>query len=208
MNPYTTEQEAFWAGEFGNNYVARNQDQELLTSNLALFAHVLARAEKVNSVIEFGPNIGMNLRALQQLLPTADFAAVEINETAATELRKLPRLTVHNQSLLEFRPQSKFDFVLIKGVLIHLQPERLPDVYQVLYESSQRYVCLVEYYNPTPVSISYRGHENQLFKRDFAGEMLKQFPDLKLRDYGFAYHGDANFPGDDVTWFLLEKRKA
>jgi spore coat polysaccharide biosynthesis protein SpsF len=208
MNPYTTEQEAFWAGEFGNNYVARNQDQELLTSNLALFAHVLARAEKVNSVIEFGPNIGMNLRALQQLLPTANFAAVEINENAATELRKLPRLTVHNQSLLEFQPQSKFDFVLIKGVLIHLQPERLPDVYRVLYESSQRYVCLVEYYNPTPVSISYRGHENQLFKRDFAGEMLKQFPDLKLRDYGFAYHGDANFPGDDVTWFLLEKKNA
>jgi pseudaminic acid biosynthesis-associated methylase len=208
MNPYATEQEAFWAGEFGNNYVARNKDQELFTSNLALFSHVLARAEKINSVIEFGPNIGMNLRALMQLLPTAKFAAVEINEKAAAELRQLPGLTVHNQSLLEFKPASLSDLVLIKGVLIHLSPEKLADAYRVLYQASGRYICVAEYYNPTPVALSYRGHEQQLFKRDFAGEILKQFPDLKLRDYGFAYHGDANFPADDVTWFLLEKKGA
>jgi spore coat polysaccharide biosynthesis protein SpsF len=208
MNSYATEQEAFWAGEFGDHYVARNKEQELFTSNLALFSKVLARAEKVRSVIEFGSNIGMNVRALQQLLPAARFAAVEINETAVAELRKLPNLTVHHHSLLEFKPQSLSDFALIKGVLIHLQPEKLPDAYRVLYEASGRYICIAEYYNPTPVSIPYRGHEERLFKRDFAGEMLKQFPDLKLRDYGFVYHGDANFPADDITWFLLEKKSA
>jgi spore coat polysaccharide biosynthesis protein SpsF len=25
-------------------------------------------------------------------------------------------------------------------------------------------------------------------------------------DYGFAYRRDPNFPQDDITWFLLEKR--
>jgi hypothetical protein len=35
--------------------------------------------------------------------------------------------------------------------------------------------------------------------------MLNKYPDLQLVDYGFVYHGDANFPQDDVTWFLLEK---
>jgi len=34
---------------------------------------------------------------------------------------------------------------------------------------------------------------------------MKKFNDLRLVDYGFAYHGDSNFPQDDITWFLMEK---
>jgi spore coat polysaccharide biosynthesis protein SpsF len=208
MSNFATEQEAFWAGEFGDGYVERNKTNQLLTSNLAFFARILAHTDKIESVLELGANIGLNLRALKSLLPTAQFSAVEINEKAAAELRTLPGLTVHHQSLLEFQAPAPVDFVLIKGVLIHLQPEKLPDVYRLMHAASRRYICLAEYYNPTPVSIPYRGHSDRLFKRDFAGEMLKQFPDLKLRDYGFAYHGDQNFAQDDITWFLLEKTTA
>ena len=52
------------------------------------------------------------------------------------------------------------------------------------------FIGLVEYYNPTPVEVEYRGHVQKLFKRDFAGEMLDRFPDLTLVHYGFAYHRD------------------
>ena len=31
---YKTEQEAFWAGTFGNEYIERNKSDELLASNL------------------------------------------------------------------------------------------------------------------------------------------------------------------------------
>jgi spore coat polysaccharide biosynthesis protein SpsF len=55
------------------------------------------------------------------------------------------------------------------------------------------------------VEIDYRGHSGKLFKRDFAGEMLDRFPDLKLVSYGFCYHRD-EFPQDDSTWFLMEKQ--
>jgi hypothetical protein len=44
------------------------------------------------------------------------------------------------------------------------------------------------------------------FKRDFAGEIMDRFPDLRLVDYGFVYHRDPQFPQDDFTWFLMEKR--
>ena len=64
---------------------------------------------------------------------------------------------------------------------------------------------VAEYYNPTPQMIPYRGHDDRLFKRDFAGEILDSFPDLSVRDYGFAWRRDPNFPQDDLTWFLLEK---
>jgi hypothetical protein len=56
-----------------------------------------------------------------------------------------------------------------------------------------------------PVSVNYRGNTDRLFKRDFAGEMLDRFKDLRLLDYGFSYHRDNNFPQDDINWFLLEK---
>lgn len=89
--------------------------------------------------------------------------------------------------------------------MIHINPEKLDTVYEMLYKYSKKYVMICEYYNPTPVEVNYRGNEGKLFKRDFAGEILDKFPDLKLIDYGFVYHRDANFPQDDTNWFLMEK---
>jgi spore coat polysaccharide biosynthesis protein SpsF len=206
-NKYSTQQEGFWAGEFGDAYTERNVGLLCVASNLALFAKILARTSSISSIIEFGANRGLNLHALKQLKPSASFQAVEINEKAAGELKKLDWLEVHHQSLLDFKAAKLSDLVLIKGVLIHLNPEVLPQVYELLYQSSSKYICLVEYYNPTPIAVPYRGHEDRLFKRDFAGEMMKKFNDLKLVDYGFVYHADCNFPQDDVTWFVLEKCK-
>ena len=92
-----------------------------------------------------------------------------------------------------------------KGVLIHISPDYLPHVYDLLFEASNRYICIIEYYNPTPVEMTYRGHRGKLFKRDFAGEILDRYKDLILASYGFVYHRDNNFPQDDINWFLLEK---
>jgi len=206
MNEYRTPQERFWAGEFGDEYTERNTGPAWVASNLALFGSILSRTRSVGSVLELGANRGLNLLALRQLLPRASFAAVEINARAAEALREIPGLEVHQASLLEFQPATPSDFVLIKGVLIHLNPEVLPVAYDRLYAASARYVCVVEYYNPSPVTITYRGHSDRLFKRDFAGELRARHTDLALLDYGFVYRGDANFPQDDLTWFLLEKK--
>lgn len=62
-------------------------------------------------------------------------------------------------------------------------------------------------YDLTLVNVTYRGYDGQLCKRDFAGEMLDKYPDLRLLDYGFIYHRDSVFPMDDFNWFLLEKNK-
>lgn len=81
----------------------------------------------------------------------------------------------------------------------------LQKVYDKLYACANKYMLIAEYYNPKPVSNNYRGYENKLFKRDFAGELIDKYPDLRLRDYGFVYHRDQVFPQDDISWFLLEK---
>lgn len=205
MDGFKTEQEAFWAGDFGNEYVSRNKNAQLLASNMAFFSKILSRTVGVKSLIEFGANIGMNLHAVRMLLPDVELSAIEINQNAATELKKLQDISIYQQSILDFEPTRTWDMVLIKGVLIHINPERLRQVYELFYRSCNRYICVAEYYNPVPMEVIYRGHSGKLFKRDFAGELIDCYPNLKLVDYGFTYHRDSNFPQDDITWFLLEK---
>lgn len=203
---FGTEQEQFWAGEFGSEYIRRNQSAQLSAANLAFFGNALRATRGIGSCIEFGANVGMNLRAIQSLLPGAELHAIEINPDAAAELRAaLPTCTVFEDSFIAWAPERTYDLVLAKGVLIHVNPDALPAVYDNLVAATSRYLLVAEYYNPSPVSITYRGHTDRLFKRDFAGEILDRHGDLALRDYGFAYHRDPNFPQDDITWFLLER---
>lgn len=204
---FKTEQEAFWAGDFGNEYITRNNSNQLLASNLNFFSIALKRAGKISSCIEFGANIGMNLKAIQLLYPEITLKGVEINNNAAKELSSLiGDENVSNSSIFDFdSEQNKAEISLIKGVLIHINPDNLIDVYQKLFETSTKYILIAEYYNPTPVTIPYRGHNEKLFKRDFAGEMLDLFPTLSLIDYGFCYRKDPTFPQDDISWFLLQK---
>lgn len=203
---FKTEQEKFWAGSFGDDYISRNSSEEYLASNLNFFSKAFNQIGRPGSLIEFGANIGMNLRAIKILFPKIDLFGIEINKSASEELSNfIGTDNVFNGSILDYFPNQKFDVSLIKGVLIHINPDILDQVYQKLYVASRKYILICEYYNPSPVAVSYRGHSDRLFKRDFAGEMLEKYADLKLVDYGFCYKRDKAFPQDDITWFLLEK---
>ena len=203
---FKTEQEAFWAGDFGTEYIMRNQGDALLASNLDFFSKALSATRGVKTCIEFGANIGMNLKALKLLHPEQEQHGIEINAAAARELALIiPPEQVHHSSILAFNPQRTWDLALIKGVLIHINPDELPQVYDKLIAACGKYLLVAEYYNPVPVTIPYRGHTDRLFKRDFAGEIMDRHPQMELLDYGFAYRRDPNFPQDDITWFLMGK---
>ncbi|MFZ5571676.1 MAG: pseudaminic acid biosynthesis-associated methylase [Thermodesulfobacteriota bacterium] len=209
MLSYKTDQEEFWTGSFGNSYVNRNSDMAIADAYEALYRKIFARIDPFGSLLELGANVGMNIRSLRRIYPDASFSCVEINAKAVEKLRLIPDLEIYHQSILDFTPSRRWEMVLIKTVLIHINPEFLNVVYDVLYRSSSRYICLAEYYNTTPVEVPYRGHSEKLFKRDFAGEMLDRHPDLRLLDYGFIYTRDTAVPiRDDLTWFIMEKRGA
>ena len=199
------EQLDFWQGDFGTSYISRNESQELLASNLNFFSEIFSRAQfSPTSFIEFGANIGMNARALKLLYPNSKFAGIEINKDAHSQLK-----SVADEALLgaieEVQIAAQYDVSFTKGVLIHINPSNLQIVYEKLYNSSSKFILVAEYYNREPVSVNYRGHEDRLFKRDFAGEILEKYSDLRLSSYGFSYHRAA-FPQDDISWFLLEKK--
>ena len=201
-----TVQERFWQGEFGDAYVDRNAGAAAVASSLAFFGRALARAGTLDSVLELGSNRGLNLQALRALLPHAQLQGVELNGKACTLARALEVAEIWEGSLFDYAVTAAFDLAFTKGVLIHLPPDLLPAAYDKLYQASKRFILVAEYYNPTPVEVSYRGHAERLFKRDFAGELLDRHADLRLLDYGFAYHRDPLFPADDISWFLLEKQ--
>lgn len=201
---YKTKQEEFWVGQFGEEYLLRNNSEELQNRKIVQWARFLKSASQVKSIREFGCNIGLNLKAINVLKPEITLDAIEINKNAARQAQALNVGTIVEGSILEMAGEGKVDLVFTSGVLIHIAPEFLKDVYKHLYEASSRYILIIEYYNPAPVEVTYRGHSEKLFKRDFAGELMDMYQ-LKLVDYGFVYHRDNVAPADDLTYFLLEK---
>ena len=140
---FKTEQEKFWAGDFGDEYIGRNKSEEYLASNLNFFSKAFNQLGQPKSIIEFGANIGMNLRAIKLLFPTIDLFGIEINKNAADELAKfIGKENVFNGSIFEFEATHKCDVSLIKGVLIHINPDMLSLVYEKLYTASNKYILI------------------------------------------------------------------
>lgn len=199
-------QEKFWKGEFGDVYIKRNQ-KKLIKNNLVFFNKILKeKKNNIKSVIEFGANIGNNLHALKKLCKKLNkITAIEINNNACKILKRgFKNINIINETMLKYNSKDKYNLTIVKGVLIHINPKDLNKIYEKIYKSSNKYILIAEYYNPTPVKINYRGFKNKLFKRDFAGEFLKKFKNTKLLDYGFVYNKDL-YPQDDITWFLISK---
>ena len=193
-----------WAGINGQQYTTR---QALtIESRRKMFADIFdAMTVKPASVIEFGANIGENLRAIRQC-HGGTLTGVEINESLLPQLEQAADSAVIG-AIQSFQPHKKWDLTFTRGLLIHIHPAEIHAAYRTLYECSARHILIAEYYSPKPVEVEYRGQNGLLWKRDFAGEMLDSYSDLRLVDYGFVYHRDQNWPQDDINWFLMEKRQ-
>lgn len=199
------QQEQFWIGEFGKNYLLRNNVEDVVPNNIELFKKALKKTDEIKSILELGCNVGLNLKALLKINQNFKIDAYEIYEPAAKIAQSVTSGVVINESVTKkFINDKKYDLVFTKGVLIHINPLFLDIVYENMYLSSNKYILISEYYSPSPVTIDYRGEHDKLFKRDFAGELMDRYS-LKLLDYGFTYHRDNDYPQDDENWFLLEK---
>jgi spore coat polysaccharide biosynthesis protein SpsF len=205
------EQESMWAGDFGDDYTRRMNGNVWIESNIAFFAEALKKAKGIKTVLELGCNRGLNLAALEYLDQSTIKTGIDINAHSLHELTtmfddlKLDQPYIHCSPIVNFDTVHTYDLVFTKGVLIHISPEQLSEVYEKMYNLSDKYILIAEYYNPTPVEVKYHNMTGKLYKRDFAGEMLDRYP-LKMIDYGFTYKRD-KFMQDDLNWFLLSKEK-
>ena len=53
---------------------------------------IIGKMENIESVIEFGSNIGLNLKAMKTIVSDLECSAIEINHKAASILKRRTRL--------------------------------------------------------------------------------------------------------------------
>jgi len=205
-----TRQSRLWRGEFGDAYTERNAaSPEMVSVRIGLWAQIfrsLAGAPP-RSVLEVGANLGVNLRALKHLT-SAELYAVEPNARARESLLRDGIASASNirdgvAKDLGFA-DGAVDLVFTSGVLIHIHPDDLPASCREIHRVARRYIVCIEYFSDKTEEITYRGHRGMLFKRDFGGFWLDNFPDLEVRDYAFAWKRATGL--NNLTWWLFEKR--
>jgi pseudaminic acid biosynthesis-associated methylase len=203
MLKFKTKQEKFWKDNFGDQYTSRN-----LISNNRIFnisKDLISNKIVIKTALEIGCNVGFNLDALQATYFNAKLYGLEINKKAFNIVKK--KYNCFYGSILNFSIKKKFDLVFTSTVLIHINPEYLEVVYKKIYELSNKYIYINEYFSPYPTMIEYRGHRDKLYKRDFAKEIWNKYPNLKLVNYGFHWKEDPLLSNncDNSNWFLFEK---
>jgi len=198
-----------WRAEFGDAYIDRNlATEERVQIRVRALARVLdhVRGRPPRSILEVGCNVGMNLRALPRLT-NAELFAVEPNARAramclADHIIDEDHLFDADASSLPFDTAS-VDLVFTTGVLIHIPPDQLEQAYAEIYRVSRRYILCSEYFAHEPTTITYRGEQGMLFKRDFGALWLDRYPDLEPVAEGFFWQRTTGI--DNGTWWLLRK---
>ena len=199
-----TKQEIFWESDFGEKFHQRINTEQYLVSNINFFKKVLSYCDGIESITELGAGGGNNLKAIHKINNKIKLNAIEMFDGAYKLLRQVDFINSIKASIYDDFKIDQSDLVFTKTVLIHLKPEKLEIAYDKIYKLSNKYILVAEYFNPTPVTVNYRGHDDVLFKRDFAKEMLKKY-DLEIIKYGFVWAQDPKYPLDDINWFLLKK---
>ena len=209
-----TEQTEKWAGQFGREYTDRNasslEGMEVLSrsdfgkTRSDQNEQFLQGVDRSARILEVGCNIGNQLLCLQRM-GFNDLWGIDIQEYAL-------RLAIRRTDSIDFALASaldipfedgSFDLVFTSGLLIHIGPSDILRAMTEIHRCSRSYIWGSEHYADEDEEISYRGHRNLLWNRNFARLYIDSFGDLSLIN-------ETLFPrlGDGMnTMFLLEKAR-
>lgn len=210
-----TKQEELWAGEFGKEWSRRNlltpaDLDKLYTKNYGctrkeLNFEFLDKLDRSIRILEVGSNTGTQLIMLQEMgfkslygIDILDFA-VELAKTRTKNINIIQGSAFD----IPFK-DGFFDLVFTSGLLIHFDPKDVKDVLKEIQRCTRKYIWVFEYFADTYTKIDYRGHEDLLWKANFAKLFTDNFKDLKLvKEKRLKYLENDNVD----TIFLLEKKK-
>ena len=204
-----------WCGDFGHEYTLRNcltpeQLGALWRKNYGITRSELNRRflKEIPSdarILEVGCNVGNQLLSLQEL-GYSNLHGVDI-QTYALEIgrSRAPNVNfVHASSFALPFEDKYFDLVFTAGVLIHISPKNLSAALDEIHRCAKSYIWGSEYYASQATEINYRGHDELLWKMDYAREYLARFDDLELvMEQRLPYSESSNV---DVM-FLLQKNQ-
>ena len=202
-------QETFWSGDTGDDYTKRNAAARK-NLRVKLWQEVFETIPDCRSAIEFGCNNGQNLIEIRNLKPDIDIAGVELNSYAVNRVPESVNATLYNQSIFDFEPERNWDLGFYCGVIMHLNPEKLPLAYSVLERSSAKYVLFNENYSKERKPLRYQGRKDLIFTADFAQEFMAIYPNWEIINQGNYYTRKRLFfflpHNKDIKWFLLARK--
>lgn len=212
----STAQIAEWSGQFGREYTDRNhllrEELDQLhrkrygKSRAELNARFLQGIPCQSRILEVGCNSGNQLELLQSM-GFENLCGIELQEYALEQARlRLPGIDLQQATAFQIpHATASFDLTFTSGVLIHIAPSDLPKALSEIHRCSRNYIWGMEYYSPSSTEVLYRGHQQLLWKSDFASLYLKQFSDLELvRQEYLPYLEDSNV---DCMFLLRKKSK-
>jgi pseudaminic acid biosynthesis-associated methylase len=208
-----TKQSREWASDFGRDYTARNTFDRAELDALWMAKYGVTRTA-INRkflgvippdarILEVGCNVGNQLLLLSGMGYT-NLSGIDVQGYAVQIAQtQVPGASIMEGSALDIPfPDSHFDLVFTSGLLIHIAPADLPRVFDEIHRVTKTWIFGAEYYAPTLTEIKYRGHEDLLWKNDFAKLYQRQFADLRLvREERLPY---LNSPNTDAM-FLLQR---
>lgn len=196
-----------WASKFGDEYTKRQKED--LDNRAYLFSDALKMVfSDIDSVCEFGANVGENIKVLQTLfefrtkwlkgkkMPT--FSAIEINRNCCEKLSDIIGMEKIYFQSVEKPIKEKYDLVFTRGLLIHLDKKTLDSAIKNLYDSSNKYILICEYHSPERRMIPYRGNKDMLFTDDYFKPFLQLGCQIIDCGFDYKYH---------ITWMLMEVNK-
>ena len=209
-----TEQAKEWSGPFGKDYTDRNaltveqMDERFRRqhgiSRSELYGLFLGEIDRSIKILEVGSNIGNQLGCLERM-GFEKLYGIELQYYAiALSKSKGKDNQVIQASAFDIPFKGGcFDLVFTSGVLIHIHPNDIGDVLDEIYRCTRSFILGFEYYADELTKVLYRGHENLLWKRNFAQLYLQKFSSLQLVQEKRLRHLD-NSKTDAM--FLLRKK--
>ncbi len=209
-----TQQKERWSGDFGRDYTDRNtlsgsQLDSLYQTNYGITRRQLNETflrdiPRDARILEVGCNSGNQLLLLQEM----GFAQLWGAEVQSYAL-ELAGIRVHGANLSQASAldlpyeDGYFDLVFTSGVLIHISPADLPLALNEIHRCAKTWIWGMEYYAPEVVQVNYRGHDDLLWKMDYAKRYLDRFGDLELvREQRLPYVNSSNVD----TMYLLKRK--
>ena len=173
--------EQFWAGEFGDAYLARNRIE--WQTRLPFWKQITALTGGAGSAFEIGTNAGWNLLALRDI--GWHVSGVDLNLKAVREAheRGLDVSVCSATEVGRLWPEAA-DLAFTAGVLIHIPPDELRRAMESIVQASRRWVLAVEYWAPEEQMVTYRGNDDRLWRRPFA-ELYEEMGLRRVAD-GYA----------------------
>lgn len=210
-----THQVSKWTGKFGREYTRRNSltlpeldilyEKNYGVTRSQLNQRFLNDVPTNARILEVGCNIGNQLLLLKKM-GYSELFGIELQHDALIRARgQLENVRLIEASALEIPfVDGYFDVILTSGVLIHIAPPDVPSVMSEIHRCTGNYIWGMEYYASEMAEVKYRGHNDLLWKMDYAKLYLERFADLELsRCERLHYVGGNN----EDRMFLLRKKR-